>query len=114
MKFASKFSIEDDCVLLVKPGLFGSKKRQYTFDQIVDCEMIKAGPGFGYGSGNFEKYAPDGFDNHFKVIFRDGTVIVTRFFSAKMTGWSANEMMTQMEKLCDIADVSHIKGFLYN
>jgi len=106
-------SVNEDHILLVKPGLFGSKKRTYTFDEIVDLEVLQSLPGFGYGSGSFEKYAPDGFNNNIKVTFRDGSWVITNFFSSKMTGWTANEMITQMEKLCDVANRFWMKDFLY-
>ena len=107
-------SVNEDHILLVKPGLFGSKKRTYTFNDIVDLDIIQSLPGFGYGSGSFEKYAPDGFNNNIKVTFSDGSWVITNFFSAKMTGWTANEMITQMEKLCDVAGREWIKDSLYS
>ena len=107
-------SVEDDHILLCKPGIFGTKKKKYAFNEIVDLSIEKSGPGFGAGSGSFEKYAPDGFDNYFKIFFRDGSQIITRYFSSKMTGWTANEMMTQMEALLDAADMSIYKKFIYS
>ena len=99
-KFKGKIvsTVPNGDVLII--GLFGVKQH-ITGREVDNVTKVHCAPGFGAGSTTMPKYAPDGWDNHFRYELVNGDYFITRYHSTKSTGWTAREQSSQMQNIYD-------------